>query len=215
MKISQSNSISFQSRKVPRFIYHLTNQHAYAEMCKDGFIRCSEKDPYLEHPGVFAIELRNFLKHWKHNKDWDETAELLQESVFRNAARWIKSFNEAKNRLVILKIPTDSLNPEKLKIRSQNEFFRFKMNKTKKSYPNEHLRGYTPANKSRLYKNRKEAIEYIYQDPIPIELVTPIGNSVDIPLLRKSVDFDSDNPPKSILTHLLDGTPESKALRDM
>lgn len=214
MNISQNN-ISFQSRKVPRYIYHLTNQKAYTEMCNDGFIRCSENDPYLDKPGVFAIELTNFFKRWKHNKDWDETAETLQESLLRNVVRWTKSFNEAKNQLVILKIPTDALTPEKLKIRSQNEFFRFKINRTKKSHPNMHLRGYTPATKSRLYKNRKEAIEYIYQDSIPIEIVTPIGNRVNIPTLRQSTDFNSENPPKSILTHLLEGTPESKALRDM
>lgn len=214
MNVSQSN-ISFQSRKVPRFIYHLTNQHAYTEMCNDGFIRCSENDPYVERPGVFAIELTNFLKRWKHHNDWDEGAETLQESLLRNVVRWTKSFNKAKNQLVILKIPTDALNPEKLKIRSQNEFFRFKMNRTKKSYPNKHLCGYTPAVKSRLYKNRKEAIEYIYQDQIPIKIALPIGNSVDIPMLRKSIGFDFNNPSKSILTHLLEGTPESKALQEM
>lgn len=214
MKITQTNQ-TFQHRKVPRYIYHLTNQKAYKSMLADGAIMPSQIDPYNLHQGVHAIELSNFFKFWGHNKAWDEKGEALQESLLRQAARWIKSAIEGKNKLVILKIPTDQLDQDKLKVRSQNRFFQFKLKDRFNFNPNEHLRCETPATEARRYKNRKEAIEYIYQDKIPIHLAEPVGNIVDIPALRSSREFDKNNPVKEILKHVFEGSSEGKGLKEL
>ena len=134
----------------------------------------------------------------------------------RQAARWVKSVLEGKNKLVILKIPTDQLDPNKLKVRSQNRFFKCLLSNTYEDLNlNEHLRCETPAIEARRYKNRKEAIEYIYQDKIPIHLAKPVGNIVDIPALRSSSEFDKNNPVKEILKHVFEGSPEGKGLKKL
>lgn len=221
MKITQNiqPSQNFQSRKIPRYIYHITNQRAYKSMLEnDKAILPSTKDPYNLHEGVHAIELSNFFKRWGFHKDWESekfAGETLRESLLRAATRWRKSQLEGKDELVILKIPTDKLDTGKLKIRSQNRFFKFMYNKNKKSNPDEHLRCETPATEAKRYKQRKEAIEFIYQDSIPINIVEPIGQKLNVPEFRLSLEYDCFNPAKSILAHILNGIPEGRGLLNL
>ncbi len=70
-----------------------------------------------------------------------------------------------------------------------------------------HLRGDTPAKEAPLYKMRKEALEFIYKDDIPVENCQRIGNIVNIATLRKDLAFGV-NPVKHIMQSLLSGTPE-------
>ncbi len=207
MKITFNNQ-NFEHKKIPRYIYHLTNEHAYNSMLQDGFIRTSEFDPYVKKQGVHLIELSNFIKFWKEHDDWGKNNETLQKSLLRIAVRWIHSFFEEKNNLVILKIPTASLDFDKLKIRSQHEFFKFKYSDNPYRRTNPHLEGFTPASESRKYNNRKEAIEYIYQSIIPINITERIGNTVNVPSLKNN----QHNIEKEILTRAFEGTPESKTV---
>ena len=75
----------------------------------------------------------------------------------------------------------------------------------------QNLEGNTPATKSKLYKNRKEAIEYIYKDDIPIEKAEQIGQILDI----NTLDYDKNSSVKSILQKILEGLPEENAIRHL
>ena len=102
---------------------------------------------------------------------------------------------------------------KKLFVRSENKFFE-QLLADKKDMEDLHpdikqnIEGNTPATKSKLYKNRKEAIEYIYKDDIPIENAEQIGQILDINVL----DYDRNNTIKSILQKCLKGLPEEIAI---
>ena len=118
-----------------------------------------------------------------------------------------------ENKLVILKIPTDKLDPQKLFVRSENRYFEhFQAGKISTGGIDfgieQNLEGNTPATKSKLYKNRREAIEYIYKDDIPIEIAEQIGKISDI----NTLDYDTNNPTRSILQKCLEGLPEEVAI---
>ena len=217
MEINSCNITNFRSRKVPRYIYHFTNEHAYKSMCNDGFIKATTKDSFIKDKAVFLIELENFCKNWGFNKSWDQFSEPLQESLLMLASYFTTpSLIESKNKLVILKIPTDKLDSEKLFIRSENKFFEQILSVKKDTtdlHPNikQNLEGNTPATKSKLYKNRKEAIEYIYKGDIPIEKAEQIGQILDI----NTLNYDKNNSVKSILQKILEGFPEENAIRHL
>ena len=215
MEINNYNMTNFGSRKVPRYIYHFTNEQAYKSICNDGFIKATTKDSFIKDKAIFLVELENFSKNWGFNKSWEKFPEPLQESLLMLASYLTTpSSIEGKNKLVILKISTDKLNPKKLFVRSENKFFEQVLsdkNDTKDLHPDikQNLEGNTPANKSKLYKNRKEAIEYIYKDDIPIEKTEQIGQILDI----NTLDYDKNNLVKSILRKILEGLSEEIAIR--
>ena len=215
MEINNYNITNFGSRKVPRYIYHFTNEQAYKSMLNDGFIKATTRDSFVEDKAVFLIELENFCKNWGFNKSWDKFTEPLQESLLMMVAYFsTPSQIEDKNKLVVLKIPTNALDSEKLFIRSQNKFFEQILTKKRDItglHPDlkQHLEGNTPAKKSKLYKNRKEAIEYIYKDDIPLEKAVQIGQILNI----NTIDYDKNNSVKSILQKCLNDLPEEIAIR--
>lgn len=212
MKIT-TNSPNFQSRKIPRYIYHLTNQKAYDSILKDGFIRTSENDPYTIKRGIHAIELSNFIKHWLENKSWAYCSDCLQEALLREVVKWTRSLLPNADKLVILRIPTANLDKNQLAIRGQDTFFEFNNPNKKKRVVTPELLGLTPASEAQRYKKKKKAIEYIYYDNIPIQNVEHIGNIVNIPELRRSPEYNCEQPVQSILKALLKGTPEANAIR--
>ena len=220
--------------KIPRFIYHMTNKKNYESMIKDGIIRTSRDG--LLGKGVFTTELTNFFKCWRKCKSWGDTS--LQEKLLGQVAK-------GSDEIVIIRIPTAKLDPNKLIIRSQNKLFSWAfsgkaeeafeqitqrvnnealpnswLNKVReilkdiitkqesKKYA-EHLTTGAPAKMSNLYKQRKEALEYVYLDNIPLTDVQKIGE-LDIKALRESVEYDPIHPMRSIFTKLLDCTPEVK-----
>ena len=221
--------------KIPRFIYHMTNKSNYESMLKDGVLKTSGDE--LIGKGIFATELTNFFKHWRKNTSWGNNS--LQERLIYQVAK-------GKDEIVMLKIPTTKLSPDKLLIRSQNRLFTWvnsdcadeafdftqklltneqnssvgwlnKVRNLLKSFLSkkesrgvvEHLTSGAPAKMSSLYKQRKEALEYIYLDDILMSDVEKIGE-VNIKALRETADYDPVRPIRSIFTNLLKGTPEVK-----
>lgn len=216
MKINNYNTTSFGNRKIPRYIYHFTNEYAYKSMCEDGFIKATTKDKYIKEKSVFFVEMENFCKRWGKNKSWEAFPESLQESLLMYVAYFnTPSLIQDKNKLVILKISTDKLNLKKLFIRSQNRFFEnllsHKDTKSLSFELKECLEGNISASKSKIYKNRKEAIEYIYKDDIPIEKAKQIGQILDI----NSLNIDTNNQVKAILQMCLKGEPEELAMNNL
>ncbi len=81
-------------------------------MLKDGFIKTSTDISIGE--GVFATELTNLFKRWRQDKVWGSNS--LQKMLIEQVAK-------GRDDIVIIKIPTQKLNHDSLKIRSQNILF--------------------------------------------------------------------------------------------
>lgn len=165
MKINNADNINFKNKKVPRYLYHFTKIENLNKIMEDGFIRTSDNDTYIK--GIFFVELQNLLKRWHYNKSWVNFATSLITKLLSVASGYQKD-------LAIIKIPTDYLNKTKLKIRSQNYYFKknpkdnASMIEKQIAQNDSHLLGKTDAIYSKYYKQRKDAIEYIYTDDIPI-----------------------------------------------
>lgn len=235
-----NNIIRYGKHKVPRFIYHMTNKENYKKIMESGELRTSQDALFGE--GIFTMELDNFFRRWRKDKAWGKNS--LQESLISHTAK-------GESELVILKIPTENLDHNKLFIRSQNTLFDWSSrcynelsnacneiikkhgdefcgdtlakeileeikikiaelakSKSKKGEIN-HLQGETLAKQGNLFKQRKEALEYIYTESIPTQKIQKIGE-VNLDDIRKSSDYDVSRPIKSIFTKLLEGTPEVK-----
>ena len=65
---------------------------------------------------------------------------------------------------------------------------------------------------SKLFKQRKEAIEYIYSESIKIDKVMKIGE-VNVEKIKSTPKYDPMHPIKSIFSELLSGTPEIKGVK--
>lgn len=202
--------------KVPRYIYHITTQKNYRSILNDGLLKTTE-DPFCGK-GVFAIELINFFKRWKEHKDWKNS--ILQSDLIEQ----VRNFTDG---LVILRIPTRNLEMDKLRIRSQNKLFSWKYeqennidkindssrrnkliqlynllyNTTTERIAN-HITQGSPAKQSSLFTRRKEAIEYIYQDDIPVNKLEKIGE-IAKDKLRYYLWLKTQNPIKNIFLELL------------
>lgn len=219
--------------KIPRFIYHMTNKKNYEAMLADGVIKPSYDA--LIGKGVFATELTNLFKRWKNSSSWG--FESLQEQLIRQVARGTDEIVMLKiptakldtNKLVVRSqnrlfnwafsdkgAAAFSQSSKKFNrmdgdnwLQKVREFYK---NIIKKQLTNdyaEHLTSGAPAKMSGLYKQRKEAIEYVYFDNIPISDVEKIGE-VNIKTIRKTAEYDPVRPMRSVFTKLLQGTPEVK-----
>lgn len=214
--------------KVPRFIYHLTNKPAYESMLKDGFVKTSGDDALR---GVYTTDIVNFFKRWRKNKAWRSAS--LQEMLVRQASKGkddlvllrIPTDKLNSNELIIrsqnrLFGATCSTSAQR---REQIEKFMEEQSKLgvaesdicslifKKFFPEvlEHVEHGTPAKFSKLFKQRKEAIEYVYPHDIKISDAEKIGE-VNVAELRKSAEYDPIRPMRSIFMALLKGAPEQK-----
>ena len=212
----------------------MTTARNYESMLRDGCIKTSP-DAFIGK-GVFTTELTNFFKRWRVDKSWQN--ESLQESLLQQVS---KGFDD----IVILKIPTKSLDSEKLVVRSQNKLcgmisrrefapldkdidVKFPLRKDVKGWLSslrsylkrnmetfekpeivEHLTSGANAGRAKHFTRKKEAIEYIYLDNIPIKDVEKIGQ-VNVAELRRTSDYDPIRPMRSIFGALLRGTPEQK-----
>lgn len=221
--------------KIPRFIYHMTNKKNYESIVSEGVIKTSE-DPLLGQ-GVFTIELTNFFKRWRRSHFWHDDS--LQQSLLQQVSKGrdeivilrIPTANLDADRLVIRSQNRLLGWQESDKGEVANRQIK---NMTRKPQPNStnwsekircalrdiiteqesekyasHLTSGTPAKMSGLYKQRKEALEYVYMDNIPISYAEKIGE-VNLEELLATAEFDPLRPMKSILTNLLKGTPEAK-----
>lgn len=215
--------------KIPRYIYHITNSRSYKSMIETGVIKGSLWDDFIGEKAVFATELQNLFKCWG-KKSHPSRPHTLQENLILQTAR-------GQDGIVILRIPTSKLDSDKLFIRSQNRLFGWYYSKEgeeamkecgscigieafrkkvieivtrQKSHSYaENITGGTPAKMSGLYKQRKEALEYIYKDDIPISNVEKIGE-IHLSNLRGFGEKDQLPSMRRIFMGLLKGTPEVK-----
>ena len=220
--------------KIPRFIYHMTNKSNYESMLCDGIIKTSP-DALLGN-GVFTTELTNLFKRWRKSNSWGSKS--LQESLIEQVAKGqdeivilkiptskldsdklvIRSQNKlfswaisGKAEEAFMQIPEKMGNETNSNgwLNKVREILKDIIAKQESKKCAEHLTTGAPAKMSGLYKQRKEALEYVYLDNIPMLNVEKIGE-VNIAGLRKTAEYDPVRPMRSIFTNLLKGTPEVK-----
>lgn len=221
--------------KIPRFIYHMTSKGNYESMLKDGMIKTSEEA--FIGKGVFATELTNFFKHWRTDKSWNgeslqgrlldlvthkqkeivmlkiPTEKLSADKLVIRSQNRLFGWGYSKNGEDILeKIKEFEQNNKNLQNNLGTEIRRLikeLMSKGESENLVEHITEGTSAKMSKLYKQRKEALEYIYLDNIQMSNVEKIGE-VNIGELKQSSKYDPAYPLRSVFTSLLAGTPEVK-----
>lgn len=198
-RFSELNALSkdvFESRigqpNLPRYLIHLTSKKNYESMLENGVLRTGGRGDKI--PGVYTLELGNFFRWWNKTKSWNGekiSIELLDQ------------VKKGSDEIVALRIPTKELDTDALRIRSQSRYF----GRKKSIDPDENLRHISygdSATNWKRYKDRKEAIEFIYQGDIPITKTQKIGEAV--------VDTTKPISLKEIFSNLFKGKPEEQAL---
>lgn len=206
--------------KMPRYLYHLTTEEAYLSMLKDGKIlpaQCADSSN-----GIFLFDIKNFTRFWRRNKN---VAEQPRTTLLNNVAGRLLKPN---GNIVMLKIPTHELDVRTLRLRLQKlcrmghgnvqqEQESILNDKYKFSNALEGLRylmqGESVAN-APLYNQRKEAIEFITPNEIPIDKVSLLGKvNVDKERIDRA-HWDMQDLP-DIWKALTQGTPEAKSFECM
>lgn len=230
-----ASGAKYGKHKIPRFIYHMTSKKNYDSMLKDGVIKTTQD--VLINDGVFATELTNLFKRWRKSRDWggnslqekliqqvakghDEivilkipTAKLNQDKLRVRSQNSLFGWQKTENARTILADTQKELSNLPQEDHGWTDkiinLLRKHMYQSMIASRAEHLTKGAPAKDSHLFKQRKQALEYVYHDNIPITDAEKIGE-VDIAQLRKSADYDIVRPMRSIFTALLKGTPEVK-----
>lgn len=195
--------------KIPKFLYHFTTEEGYKSILKEGKVRVGGKGDPIK--GIFLVELSNLLKRWTASSDWESSD--LRKKVLKHVIRILNG------KIVLLRIPTKNLDKEKILVRSQNRLFKIvakdnfddvyeEWKYTGIKPPGEFTHAFyaDSAKKAKLYKQRKEAIEYIYPMPIEVSKIKKIGE------IQASYNYIGKTPIKNLFSELLKGTPEEKAL---
>lgn len=187
-------------RNLPRYLYHITTENNYQQMLKDGYIKGHHDLDLNTHlSGVFLFDLKNFSKRWTTmGIDWGD-------KLFTFAKGLIMQASKDDSNLVVLKISTKTLSQNKLKCRNQ-----LTDSKTHNTYGDF-------ATNQKHYTRKKNAIEYINEENIPIQNVTKIGEANVGFNLHKAMENLSENifdkiDVKKILQNLFKNTPEEKSL---
>lgn len=110
LKIKESNP-----KKNPRFLYHLTTKENYANILQTGEINPSSDK--LCGQNIFMFDMINFFKHWTKQFEGGALAKSIDKMLL------CKMVGKKDTSIVLLRIPTKSMNIEKLRIRSQDALF--------------------------------------------------------------------------------------------
>jgi len=181
-------NISFNpgKHKIPRFLYHITTPEGYNGMKQNGYLKLSE---IPNGKGVYMFELQNMIKRytdfWGHHN-----LQALLSQVLVNGS----------DRVILLRIPTSKLDAGKLAIRPQYGFTPLEGDEKILTAIGD------SALSSKLYKQRKTALEYIYPREIDIRDISLVGKA-------KIPDVDDCTPEDAlkIWKNLTKDTPENKA----
>lgn len=188
---NKPNSVSEADERkaaLPEYLYHLTNRPCYEKIMQTGKINLS-KDVI---DGVFMFDMTDFQTNWRNTKNVSKTGSLAQ-SLLEQALKNEKG-------LVLLKIPTSSLDPMKVVVRPEDEVTEFIRSEhfsnlyttyaeqggifnNKWALPKDLVEGHSPI-KSKDYTDNGRAVEYVYQGNIDIEEV-PVEKVLELPEMSK------------------------------
>ena len=207
--------------KLPRYMYHITTEEAYLSMLKDGKIipsQCMDSAT-----GTFLFDMKNFTRFWRKTKCVAEQPRttLLNEVVGKLGF-------QTNGNVVMLRIPTASLDARKIRIRRQNicrcghgnmqqEAEAIMQDRFKFSNALENLKytmqGENIANVPR-YNQRKLAVEFVTPEEIPINEVSLVGKTSVNPEAISKAHWDMTDLP-DVWKELTKGAPEHKAFEYM
>lgn len=197
-------------RNIPKYLYHLTNKKNYEQCLKDGFIKIGhDTAPDTNLNGVFMFDLKNFTKRWL-NTGFD-IGDTPGENILTLAKALIMKVSSKDSNIVVLRIPTKNLSLDKLRCRIQSMT-------NISNIPSSHFIDGDLATKQKHFTRKKHAIEYIFENNIPMSNVQKVGetnsgitykNLLD-PIL--GADMYKTINPQEILAQLFKGQPEEKCI---
>lgn len=177
--------------KIPRYLYHVTTKANYESMLKTGALRVS--DPGGLGSGVYMLELQNMIKHYGNHNGYRGLERLLGQGSLHGG-----------DELVLLRIPTSKLNASRLSIRDNGTPVGIKPSQFKVT----DFIGDSAVN-SKLYKQRKVGLEYVYPHDIDINNVSMVGSAKIKPIIEG--ELISDTEALSVWKTLTEGKPEHRA----
>ena len=176
--------------KIPRYLYHVTTFANYKNMLKTGTLRVSNLSGLGS--GVYMLELQNMIKHYGNHNGYRGLERLLGQARLHG-----------ENELVLLRIPTTKLNASRLAIRDNGNPVGINSSQFKVT----DLIGDSAIN-SKLYKQRKVGLEYVYPHDININNISLVGSAKVKPLTEGVI---SDTEALGIWKTLTKGEPEHMA----
>ena len=181
----QQNTVAFKGKLIPRFLYHLTTKSNYEEIVRSG--RLLAKHEATAGSAVFMIDLQNFLKRWSSFYFCNEKIKI-DKALFDYCKKdW--------SGLVLLRIPTQKLKSNALRVRSQAALFAEveRLEEIKRKIYSQFLRErrdyvdatYDKINKTEMskceqfYLHKKIYDAYTEQHPLPSfkDIIKEYGNS--------------------------------------
>lgn len=159
--------------QIPKYLYHLTNSENYKKIVETGKLLPSED--LID--GVYMFDMEDFQTNWRNTKNATKT-HTLAESLIEQALK-------REEGLVLLRIPTESIDTNNMVIRPEddvNYFIRsehFKdlmaeyknkggILKNKNALPTDIANGFS-VDKASFYKEQNRPVEYIYKGSMNIE----------------------------------------------
>ncbi len=203
--------------KLPRYMYHLTTEESYLSMLRDGKILPSKACDFAS--GTFLFDMKNFTKYWKETS---KVAEQPRTTLLNLIATHLGY--QTNGNIVLLKIPTKSLDARTMRLRVQEEcrcglgnFGNVITNSAEDKHKFSHsLEAFQyiyqgeNVQKAPLYNQRKKATEYIVKEEIPMSNVSLVGKTnVDTDVIEKAHREKQDLP--EVWKALTEGQPEQKA----
>ena len=227
-------TITYGQHKIPRFIYHMTNKEGYESMLRDGFLKCRPDTSYGK--GIFAFELGNLFKRWIKPCDTGPMIKALIERISKGSDDIVilkiptKKLNQNMLRIRSQDVMLDWSHTEQYEAATKAvkeaiinapetegtdfadiamQAFKDFVQHSKKDETLTHIIEGIPAKDSNLFKQRKHAIEYVYNDDIPMSIVEKIGEC-NMTQVERKAEYDWRKPMRSLFTALLSKTPEVK-----
>jgi len=173
--------------KIPRYLYHLTTRKKYNQMLQDGYLKISQD--CFRGNGVYMFEMQNMLKHYKDFDGNRNLGLLLKQVVGRDGSE-----------AVLLRIPTSKMDAGKLVIRDNTGGGRNGMHSCSTVVLGD------SALASKLYKQRKIALEYIYPESISMDSIRVVGSS-KYDFIK---DYKDENVVLRMWKNLTQNQPEQK-----
>lgn len=195
-------------RNLPRYLYHITNKANYEKILQEGVIKAAhDTAPETNLSGVFMFDLKNFTKRWCH-MGFDIGTNSGENLLTLAKALFIKSSSKSSD-IVVLRIPTRNLPLDKLKCRMQSAYESLS-----------HAFNGDAATRQKHYTRKRQAVEYIFQDDIPVNNIQKAGEANTGIILEDMMTDDMSMHssykklnPKEILSNLFKGQPEEKCIQ--
>lgn len=208
MKLDRAKMLQYHlgRHKLKKNLYHITTHEAYQNIKKNGYL-CPSIAQGTES-GLFLVDFPNLLKRW-----CGISKNYPQGYLFKNLLSHIAGI-ECED-VVLLRIPTEVLEKDALKVRSverhaQNIVKVSERQKNIKELQEDTIKALFGdfARYSPKYKQKREAVEYIYPYEIKATNIEEMGTFKFTKSLRKTSIWE-------IITQLVKGHPEENGVTNI